>query len=294
VSKARVKTVLRAKDQLVQKFKQAQRSDQVLVLFGLVLVLSIIFLGVFASVISPYSPTEMGDDRLSPPSTTHLMGTDYLGRDVFSRILYGTRVSLVVAVLAISLSLAIGAGLGSLSGYFGGHVDRVIGVFMDALYSFPVIILALVMAFALGTGVEKTAIAVGIALVPSNYRLTRSLVLSVKERGFIEGVKAIGAGNFYVITRHILPNCLSSLAVLTSFNIAEGIISVAGLGFIGLGIQQPTPEWGGDLKIGRDVLAVGAWWVSVFPGLMIFLMVVGINSLAEGINAMFKIGVERR
>lgn len=277
-----------------RKFKQSTKSDRVLVSVGLVLVVGVILLGVFASYVSPHGPYDMGENRLAPPSGQNLLGTDYLGRDILSRIAYGTRISLLVAALAASVSLVLGAGLGLFSGYFGGHLDRVIGLMMDALYSFPVIVLAIMMAVMLGPGVTNTAIGVGIALTPSYYRVTRSLVLSVKERGFIEGVRAIGAGDLYTMGHHILPNCLPSLAVLASFNMAEGIISVAGLGFIGLGVQQPTPEWGADLKIGRDVLAYGAWWVSLFPGLMILVMVLGVNMLSEGANALFKLGVRRR
>ena len=277
-----------------RKFKQSQKSDKVLVSAGLVLVLGVIILGIFAAFVSPYGPIDMSQSTLSPPSTAHLLGTDYLGRDILSRIAYGTRISLLVAALAASVSLILGAGLGLFSGYFGGNMDRVIGLMMDALYSFPVIVLAIMMAVMLGPGVTNTAIGVGIALTPSYYRVTRSLVLSVKERGFIEGVRAIGAGDVYTMSRHILPNCFASLAVLASFNMAEGIISVAGLGFIGLGVQQPTPEWGADLKMGRDVLAYGAWWVSLFPGLMILVMVLGVNMLSEGANALFKLGVRKR
>ena len=251
-------------------------------------------LGVFASFASPYGPYELSQTRLGPPSTAHLLGTDYLGRDILSRMAYGTRISLLVAALAASVSLILGAGLGLFSGYFGGNLERVIGLVMDALYAFPVIVLAIMMAVMLGPGVTSTAIGVGVALTPSYYRVTRSLVLSFKNRGFIEGVRAIGAGDLYIMSHHILPNCLPSLVVLASFNMAEGIISVAGLGFIGLGVQQPTPEWGADLKIGRDVLAYGAWWVSLFPGLMILIMVLGVNILTEGINALFKLGVRRR
>jgi len=294
MSKEIFKALLRIKDKTIKKFKQSAMSNQVLVSVGLILVIAIIFLGAFASFVSPYSPLELGEDKLSPPTTVHPLGTDNLGRDVFSRIAHGTKISLLVAASAISVSLVLGAGLGTVSGYFGGFIDRVIGLSMDALFTFPVIILALAVSVMLGPGVTNTAIAVGIALIPSYYRVTRSLVLSIKERGFIEGTKAIGAGDFHMIIRHILPNCLSSLAVLTSFNIAEAIISVAGLGFLGLGIQQPTPEWGADLKIGREVLAAGAWWPSLFPGLLIFVMVLGINLLSEGVNAMFKVGITRR
>lgn len=281
-------------NEIGRKFKQSSKSDKLLVSAGLVLVLGMILLGLFASFVSPYGPYEMSQSRLSPPSTEHLFGTDYLGRDILSRMAYGTRISLLVAAVAASVSLILGASLGLFSGYFGGNMDRVIGLTMDALYSFPVIVLAIMMTIMLGPGVTSTAIGVGIALTPSYYRVTRSFVLSIKERGFIEGVRAIGAGDLHIMSRHILPNALPSLAVLASFNMAEGIISVAGLGFLGLGVQQPTPEWGADLKMGRDVLAYGAWWVSVFPGLMILAMVLGVNMLSEGVNSLFKLGVRRR
>lgn len=281
-------------DLIVRKFTQSPRSNKFLLSIGLVLVLGVILMGIFAGYLSSFGPIEMSPIGLAPPGAQHLLGTDYLGRDILSRIAYGTRISLLVAALATSVSLLLGSGLGLVSGYFGRHLDRVIGLMMDALYSFPVIVLAILMAVMLGPGVTNTAIGVGIALTPSFYRVARSLVLSIKERGFIESVKAIGASDFYIIRHHILPNTLPSLAVIASFNMAEGIISVAGLGFIGLGVQQPTPEWGADLKLGRDVLSSGAWWVSLFPGLMILVMVLGVNMLTEGINALFKLGVKRR
>jgi len=297
MSAAVVRSGIRIKDRIhagYKKFKQSKRSDRMLVLVGLVIVIGIIFLGALGTLLTPYSPYTMAPSTLSPPSIQHPFGTDILGRDVFSRIVYGTRISLMVAGLATFLSIGLGILSGSLSGFFGGPIDQVLSLVMDALFSFPTVILALAISFALGTGVVNTAIAVGIASAPLSYRTVRSLVLSVKEHGFIEASKAIGAGDLYIITRHVLPNTLSSLSVLASFTVAQSIVNVASLGFLGLGVQQPTPEWGADINMNQGVLSIGVWWAPIFPALMIFFFALGVNSLAEGINAMFKTEIERR
>jgi len=223
------------------------------------------------------------DAILSPPSKEHLMGTDSLGRDIFSRILYGGRTSISIALLSVFLSFIVGTPLGSISGFIGGKLDRILSIIMDSLYAFPVIILALLIATMLGPGISNTSIAIAAASVPSYYRVIRSITLSLKERTFIEAEKSMGASDRYIILHHILPHSMSEIIVLMTFGMADAILSVAGLGFIGLGIPPPTPEWGTDLSGGREVLLVGAWWVTTFPGLIIFATILGFNLLGEGL-----------
>lgn len=249
--------------------------------FSIVLVVS--FIGIFAPFL-PLHPYRMSEDnRLMPPSSEFLMGTDHLGRDIFSRILYGSRYSVSIAVLAVSLAFIIGMPVGSVSAYIGGKLDRGLVAFMDILYAFPAIVLAIVIVITLGSGAINTCIAIAIPEIAGYFRVARSVTLSIKERGFIEAQRAIGAGDAHVLFHHILPYTIPSIAVLMTLGIGTAIISVAGLGFLGLGVPAPVPEWGTDLSIGRGSLTSGIWWPSTFPGIMIFVTVIGFNLLGEAL-----------
>jgi len=258
-------------------------------LVGIVIVVSIVFLVAFADFLSPYGSNEFTNEILTPPNVAHPMGTDALGRDILSRIIYGARVSVGIGLAAVAISGTIGVVVGAISAYYGGKLDRAISIPMDSIYSFPSIITALLIAYSLGGGGPNTALAIAIAWIPSYFRVVRSIIFSVKELTFIEAEKAIGAGTIYIITRHILPACLPSIASLLTLGMRDAILAAAGLGFLGIGIPPPTPELGADLSEGRRALLSGAWWPSVFPGLMIFIIVLGFNMLGEGLNELVKL-----
>jgi peptide/nickel transport system permease protein len=239
----------------------------------------------FGPYIAPYSAFEFSDDLLQPPSWAHIMGTDLLGRDLFSRLIVGSKYSLGVSLIAVGVSLSIGLLLGSVSGFFGGPVDRVLMLVMDSLYVFPGFIFVLIMAVVLGPGIWQTALAVSFGRIPSNFRMIRSITLSIKERGFIEAERVIGADNMHIIFNHIAPYYLSILFVTVSLGLARGTLAISGLGFLGLGIPPPTPEWGTELAMGRGFLLSGAWWGVVFPGLFVLIAMLGFNLLSEGLDA---------
>lgn len=261
------------------------------IFFGGCLVFVIIFMVTFAPLLTPFDPLELSSDVLVPPSPRHPFGTDTLGKDIFSRCLYGGRISLLVAFFSILLSSIIGITVGTLSGYIGGAIDRVLLFVADILYAFPVYVMALMITVVLTPTTENIAMAVSVSYFPQYFRIARNSALSLKERSFIESEKIIGAGTFYIVRRHIIPFIMPSMIVIASMGIADSIGTVAGLSFVGLGIQPPTPEWGLDLKLGRDVFLANKWWAITFPGIMIFLTVLGFNLLGEGINTIIK---ERR
>jgi len=273
------------KNNFFLQLKRTARADRLMFLVGLILVCALLFLAIFGQIIAPYDPSEFVGPTNQAPNSQFLMGTDRLGRDVFSRMLSGTRWSLAVALVAIAISLSIGTYLGACSGYLRGKVDQVLLVVMDSLYAFPTFVIALVIALMLGPGILNTAFAVAIVMIPSYYRVVRSVTLSLKEADFVQVEKVIGASNTYIIRNHILPFLSSSLLVMTSLGAARAILAVAGLGFLGLGIPAPTPEWGTDLNFGRSSMLSGIWWTSLFPGIMIFLSAEGFNLLSEGLDA---------
>jgi len=243
-----------------------------------------IFMAIFADYLALYDPYELSDELIVPPTPKHPMGTDSIGRDIFSRIVYGTRISLSVAFLSVLISASIGSLLGTLCGYIGGKIDMAISMLNDSLYSFSALLMALVVSVLLGPGVATTSFAVGISFIPLYYRVARSIALSVREELFTEAARALGGGPFYIVVRHILPRCMTSIIVLMSLGMCRAVLAVAGLGFLGFGIQPPTPEWGTDMSMGRRLLLSRAWWPVFFPGILIMLLVLGFNLLGEGLN----------
>jgi peptide/nickel transport system permease protein len=223
--------------------------------------------------------------KLTPPSLEHWMGTDGLGRDIFSRILYGARTSLVVACIAVSLAGLVGLAIGPLSGYFGGAVDRILTIVTDSLYAFPPLILALIISLFLGPGLVNTGIAISWAFIPFFFKVMRSIAIMYKDKPFIESAKVDGGGSFYVLRRHIIPRCLGSISILASMGVVRSIITTASLGFLGYGVQPPTPEWGLDISTARMTLLSGVWWPVLFPGLLIFVSVLGFDLLTEVISS---------
>lgn len=221
--------------------------------------------------------------RLSPPSAGHPMGTDDLGRDVLSRVIYGTRTSAAVAALAVAMALPMGTSLGLVSGYFGGRLDHVIMRGMDLLFAFPPLLLALFVTAMLGPNLQNAMIAIGIVFTPSFARLARGTTLSLKAMPFVEAARAAGARDAYLIRRHLLPNVAPSLIVQTTLSLAWVILTEASLSFVGLGVQPPAPSWGGMLNEARRFLQT-APWMAVFSGIPIVLAILGFSLLGDALR----------
>ena len=251
---------------------------------GIVLVGLVLLVTALAGWIAPYSPTAPGVDRLAPPGVAHWFGTDQLRRDVLSRVIYGGRIPLEVAFTSTVLSLAIGAALGWLSGYAGGRLDRTLSLVMDALYSFPALILAITIVAMLGPGVFNMVAAIAIVYIPTYFRVARGQTLKVREEAYVEAAQALGARGVRVLRFHIAPNTLTALMAIVSFNIADAILTEAGLAFLGFGLPPPTPDWGFDIQNGQAFLQSGYWWLITFPGLAIVVTSLGFNLLGEGIG----------
>ncbi len=255
-----------------------------LAMVGLAVLVLFLLCAIFAPFITPYDPikTDFGN-ALQDPSSENLLGTDWLGRDSFSRILYGSRISLAIGLISVTIGMLIGVPIGALSGYYGGRFDILIQRVIDILIAFPGILLAIVVVAVLGVGVENVMIAVGIASVPIYTRLVRGSVLAVKEQGYIAAAKALGIGDARIIIRHIMPNCLGPIIVQSTFQIATAILWAAGLGFLGLGAQPPDPEWGAMLSKGREYIRT-SHHLTTYPGLAILFMVLGFNLLGDGLR----------
>jgi len=255
---------------------------------GLGMLAALLILSFLGEFIIPYNPLSLSNDLLVPPNLAHIMGTDNLGRDIASRVFAGAQISLTVAIIATAISVAIGTPLGVLSGYIGGKTDKILTLVADTFWGFPVIVLAMLVAWLMGPNAINTAFAVGIAVSPSFFRIVRSETLSIKEMVFVEAEKALGASSKRIAFLHILPNTLPSVFVLVTLRVGRSIIAVAGLGFLGLGVPPPTPELGTDLGVAREFLISGAWWLVVFPTLTIFLLTVCFNLISEGLGAIWK------
>ncbi len=253
-------------------------------MLGLFIIVSLALLGIFAPFLTPYDPVKQDLTHvLLPPSRSHLLGTDHLGRDILARILYGTRLSLFIGFLAVGLGLLVGVPLGIISGYYGGWLDIVIQRFVDVMLAFPSFLLALSLVSLLGVGLTNVILAVGVSTIPSFIRLTRGSVLVIREQTYIEAAKAVGAHDSAILFRHILPNTLTPVIVQATLGLGVAILMASGLGFLGLGVQPPTPEWGAMLGEGRNYI-FSAPHVATFPGLAIFLAVLGFNLLGDGLR----------
>ncbi|NLC64547.1 MAG: ABC transporter permease [Erysipelothrix sp.] len=253
-------------------------------MFGLGFIILLVILAVFADVIAPFGMKEQNmSNALQFPGGNHLLGTDDLGRDVLSRIIYGTRISLTIGVSAVLFALTIGGILGLLSGYFKGWVDTLIMRLNDILLSIPSILLAIAIVASWGSSLRNLIIAIGIANVPIFARIIRSSVMALTEKQFIEASEALGADDFRVISKHIIPNILSPIIIQASLGVATAILSAAGLGFIGLGLEASVAEWGTMLNFGRGYIRTHAY-LTVFPGLTIMLTILSFNLLGDGIR----------
>jgi len=255
------------------------------VLLGGVVVLLLILLAVLAPAITPYDPTEVDPSQgLQAPSLKHWMGTDDLGRDVLTRVLWGARVSLSVGLISVSIGLLVGVSLGLAAGYLGGAVDLFAMRVIDALLAFPALLLAISITAALGPQLQNAMIAIGVVAIPAYTRLTRAQVLSVREREYVTAVRAVGASSWRIVLKHILPNISNPIVVQASLSTAFAILAEASLSFLGLGSQPPTPSWGQDINYSQRYLTNMMWWMSAGPGIAIFLAVLSFNFLGDALR----------
>lgn len=249
------------------------------------------FAGVLRDPIQPLCGSDYhycgpGETRLVnlPPNGLALLGTDYLGRDMFSRVLWGARTSLEIMAIGVFLALLVGFPIGLYSGYTGGNLDRVLVLVMDSIYAFPSLLLAALIAVILGKGVFNIGIAITVIYVPLYFRVTRNHTLSVKEETYVEAARALGAKPWTVMWSYIAYNVIVAIPVIFALSAADAILTAAGLSFLGYGIERPVPDWGLDLSDAQAFVSNGVWWTSFFPGIMIVLLTVGLSFLGEGLN----------
>ncbi len=255
---------------------------------GLYILLLVISFSLFGPLFYIYSPFQSDVDSIyQRPSLLHPFGTDSLGRDVLARILYGGRVSLSVGFLAVGVSLAIGLFFGTLAGFWGGFVDSAISRFIDIVLSFPTIFLIIGLGSIFEPSLKIIILIIGLTLWPSTARLVRAEILSLKEREFILASRLLGSSSFYIITKHLIPNALGPVVVNTTLNVGLCILIEAGLSFLGLGVQPPTPSWGNILMQAKESLSI-CWWLTFFPGLFIFLTVLGANLLGDALRRFYR------
>lgn len=272
------------RSQWVEVWRRLKRNK--MAVLGLIILIILVLLAVFADVIANYDNVVIKQNlahRLQGPSAAHWLGTDEFGRDIFARLVHGTRVSLQVGIVAVGISIVIGGILGAVAGYYGGKLDNTIMRIMDIFLAVPSILLAIAIVSALEPSIINLMLAISISSVPSYARIVRASVLSIRDQEFIEAAKAIGASNTRIIFRHIIPNSLAPVIVQATLGVASAILSTAGLSFIGLGIQPPAPEWGSMLSGGRQYLRY-AWWVTTFPGVAIMITILSLNLLGDGLR----------
>jgi peptide/nickel transport system permease protein len=253
-------------------------------LCGLLIVLAVILLAFIGPLITPYSPTVPDySSMLSGPSRAHVFGTDFIGDDIFSRVLAGARLSIGTAAAVLAIAVVVGLTLGAISGFAGGWVDEIIMRITDMFLAFPALILALAIAATLGPGLGSVVIALAVGFWPWYTRLLRGQVLSLKQREYVEAARALGVSNVGIMWRHILPNALSPIVIEMSLDMGYAVLDIAALSFIGIGAQPPSPEWGAMIVAGRDYLRT-AWWTCAFPGIVLTLAVLGFNLVGDGLR----------
>ncbi|GAU81129.1 nickel transporter permease [Bosea sp. BIWAKO-01] len=251
---------------------------------GLTIVVLLLLAAAFAPLLAPYDPLAQAlDKRLLPPSATNWFGTDSLGRDIFSRVVYGSRVTLVIVLLVVITVGPIGLLIGAAAGYLGGWVDRVLMRITDVFLAFPRLVLALAFVAALGPGLENAVIAIAFTAWPPYARVARAETLIIRNQDYISAVRLQGASQWRIVLRHVVPMCLPSLIVRSTLDMAGIILTAAGLGFLGLGAQPPIPEWGAMISAGREQI-FDQWWVATFPGLAICVVALGFNLLGDGLR----------
>lgn len=251
---------------------------------GLVIIIALAAVAIFAPVISPYEPTKIDVyNVLSPPAAAHPFGTDELGRDLLSRMIWGSRTSLKVGFIAVGIAITIGTMLGAAAGFYGGKIDAILMRFVDIMLAFPTFFLILAVIAIVEPSISTIMIIIGLTGWMDVARLVRAEFLTLKERDFVSAARAIGASDLRLIVRHIIPNALSPVFVAATFGIAGAILIESGLSFLGLGVQPPEPSWGNILTSGKDNITV-AWWLSLFPGIAILFTVLSYNLVGEGLR----------
>jgi len=251
---------------------------------GMIIVVAYYFIAILAPILAPYDPQEIDLlNPLSPPGKDHLLGTDPIGRDVLSRIIYGARISLLVGTLAVLLGVTIGILAGLVAGYYGGNIDDVIMRINDVMWSFPVTLLAIVVAGIVGPNVSYLIFIIGIIMVPRYTRVIRGTVLSIKERDYILAARALGCGNLRILFRQILPNAIGPIIVVATMSMAGAILTESGLSFLGFGIAPPTPTWGNMIASGRQYIRTCPHLI-IYPGIAITLTVLGFNLFGDGLR----------
>jgi len=255
---------------------------------GLLIVVTLFLAAFFGPLALPYSPDKTNaPERFEAPSSSHLFGTDKYGRDVFTRVLSAARVDLFIALGSIGLAFVIGTAIGSLAAYFGKAVDTVLMRIMDMIKSFPQFILGMALVAALGPGVRNLIIVITVIMVPSFARMIRSRIVSLREMPYVDAARTSGVPWWKIITAYLIPNSLGTMVVTAALNVSYAMLDAAGLSYLGLGVRPPQAEWGTMISEGTSQLLAGRWWISVFPGLALFLCVLGFNLLADGLRDIF-------
>lgn len=273
----------------LNRLAQYPRLSIQMMIAGMVITLLFVLVALFAPLFQSWGwiqdPMEaLANPIHEPPSAAHWFGTARQGYDVFSRTLFGTQAALQVLIAATILSVAIGVPLGMVSGYLGGKLDRALLFLMDTIYTLPSLLLSVTLAFVVGRGIWNAAIALSIAYVPQYYRVVRNHTVSIKTELFIEAARSMGASTWRILSRYLFFNVIQSVPVLFTLNAADAVLVLGGLGFLGLGLPEETPEWGRDLQQALDALPTGIWWTALFPGLALTLLVVGLSLIGEGLN----------
>ena len=281
----------------INQIRQSVVLQRFMLLTGLIIILIFVLAAIFAPLLAPFSYSQSKADGISfatqaTPDAKHLLGTTVGGLDVLSRVIWGSRTALYTILVSVVASLFLGTFLGLISGYFGGWLDRILVAIADAIYSFPSLLLAIVMAIMLNTtggsifgGIMSAGISITVVFVPQYLRVVRSEVMKIKNEAYIDSAKAIGASTTRILFRHVLKNSTRTLPVIITMNAAEAILTLAGLGFLGLGIEpSAAAEWGYDLNRSISDVTAGIWWTALFPGFAIVIVVIGITLLGEGLN----------
>lgn len=282
IQKENVTEDAKKRNQWLEVWRRLKQNKSAMV--GLAIIMVLILSALFADIIAPFGIDDQNlMNALQKPNSTHWFGTDNFGRDIFSRVVHGSRISLQVGFIAVGIAMITGGILGAIAGYYGGRLDNFIMRMMDILLAIPSILLAISIVAALGPGLSNVMIAVGISSIPSYSRIVRASVLTLKDQEFVEAARAVGANDVRIIGRHIIPNSMAPIIVQATLGVAGAILSAAGLSFIGLGIQPPTPEWGAMLSSGRQFIRDYPH-ITAFPGLVIMITIFGLNLLGDGLR----------
>lgn len=278
------KTKTKKRSQLLEIWQRLKRNK--MAMLGLAIIVALAICAIFADVMFDYDTIVIKQnigERLQGPSSAHWFGTDEFGRDILARLIHGSRVSLVVGIVSVSIALLIGGTLGAVAGFYGGKIDMIIMRVMDVFLAVPSILLSMTIVAALGTNLFYVMLAIGISSVPNYARIVRAAVMGVKDQEFVEASRAMGASNATIIFKEVIPNCLAPIIVQVTLSVASAILSTASLSFIGLGVQPPSPEWGAMLSSGRQYMR-DALHLTLFPGLAIIITILALNLLGDGLR----------